>query len=165
MEHTLQILYEFVRDGVLGRYAIGGAMGATFYVEPLLTFDLVVFVILPQSAGGLLTLAPLYDALRQRGYEEEGECVNIEGVPVQFIPAFNPLLEEALKEAREIAYENTSARVLSAEHLVAICVQTGREKDRQRVRLFVDEGELDTARLDAILARHGLTEKWILWTS
>ena len=165
MEHTLQILNELVRDGVLGRYAIGGAMGATFYVEPLLTFDLDVFVILPQSPGGLLTLAPLYDALRQRGYEEEGECVNIEGVPVQFLPAFNPLLEEALKEAHEIAYEKTPARVLSAEHLVAICVQTGRDKDRQRVRLFVDEGELDTARLDAILARHGLTEKWTQWTS
>ena len=27
------------------RYAIGGAIGATFYVEPLLTFDLDVFVV------------------------------------------------------------------------------------------------------------------------
>ena len=34
-------------------------MGATFYVEPLLTFDLDIFVLLPGTAGGLLTLAPL----------------------------------------------------------------------------------------------------------
>ena len=43
MERTLQVLNQLERDGVLGRYAIGGALGATFYVEPLLTFDLDVF--------------------------------------------------------------------------------------------------------------------------
>ena len=59
------------RDGVFTRYAIAGAMAATFYVEPLLTFDLDVFVVLPQAPGGLLTLAPLYDALRARGYSEQ----------------------------------------------------------------------------------------------
>ena len=165
MERTLQILNELEREGVLGRYAIGGAMGATFYVEPLLTFDLDVFVILPETAGGLLTLAPLYAALRQHGYAEEGDCVNIEGVPVQFLPAFNSLLEEALAEAREIFYEQTPTRVLRAEHLVAICVQTGRDKDRQRVRLFLDEATLDPAALDAVFARHNLTEKWKQWTN
>ena len=41
----------------------------------------------PGTAGGLLTLAPLYAALRARGFVEEDECVNIEGVPVQFLPA------------------------------------------------------------------------------
>jgi hypothetical protein len=89
MEQTLQILNELERAGVLGRYAIGGAMGATFYVEPVLTYDLDVFVVLPQTPGGLLTLAPLYQALRKRGYTEEGDCVNIAGVPVQFLPAYN----------------------------------------------------------------------------
>ena len=101
MKRTLQVLNELERSGVLGRYAIAGAMGATFYVEPLLTFDLDVFVILPQGAGGLLSLAPLYDALRAKGYTEDWECVLIEGVPVQFLPAHNALLEEALAEARE----------------------------------------------------------------
>src|SRR5215475_129967 len=101
MKRTLEILNALEGDRVMSRYAIGGAMGATFYVEPLLTFDLDVFVLLPQTTGGLLTLAPLYEALRARGYAEEGECVNIEGVPVQFLPAYNSLLEEALREASE----------------------------------------------------------------
>src|SRR3972149_3442222 len=118
MKRTLQILNELERGGVIERYAIGGAMGATFYVEPLLTFDLDVFVILPQSAAGLLSLTPLYEALRARGYAEEGECVLIEGVPVQFLPAYNALLEEALAEARETTYEDTHTRVLRAEHLL-----------------------------------------------
>src|SRR5881296_157733 len=154
METTLQVLNDVERAGVVSRYAIGGAMGAMFYVEPVLTFDLDVFVLLPQSAGGLLTLAPLYEALRARGYAEEGECVNIEGVPVQFLPAYNALLEEALAEARETLYETTPTRVLRVEHLLAIALQTGRDKDRERVRLLREQAPLDRDELAGILARH-----------
>ena len=77
-------------------------MGATFFVEPLLTFDLDIFVLLPDTASGLLTLELLYAVLRGRGYEEEAECVSIEGVPVQFLPVYNALLEEALREAIDV---------------------------------------------------------------
>ena len=96
MEKTLQVLDALERDGIISRYAIGGAMAATFYAEPILTLDLDIFVVLPETAGGLLTLTPLYNDLRRRGYPEEGECVLIEGIPVQFLPAYNALLEEAL---------------------------------------------------------------------
>lgn len=165
MKRTLEILNALEREGVISRYAIGGAMGATFYVEPLLTFDLDVFVLLPQTPGGLLTLTPLYDALRGRGYAEEGECVNIEGVPVLFLPAYNALLEEALGEARETAYDQTPSRVLRAEHLVAICLQTGRDKDRERVRVFREQAALDLTYLAAVLKRHELEAKWKAWTT
>ena len=59
MKRTLQVLNELERDGVVERYAIGGAMGATFYVGPLLTFDLDVFVIFPQDASAMLSLTAL----------------------------------------------------------------------------------------------------------
>lgn len=165
MERTLQVLNALEHDGLLVRYAIGGAMGATFYVEPVLTFDLDIFVVLPETAGGLLTLELLYDALRARGYTEEGECVNIEGIPVQFLPAYNPLLEEALAEARETFYENTPTRVLRAEHLAAIAVQTGRDQDRLRVRLLLEQASLDREYLAAVLARHHLEAGWKRWTT
>lgn len=165
MERTLQVLNVLERDGVLSRYAIGGAMGATFYVEPLLTFDLDVIVLLPETKSGLLTLAPLYDALRAKGYQEEGECVLIEGVPVQFLPAYNALLEEALREASETQYERTPTRVLRVEHLLAICLQTGRAKDRERVRLLRDQATLDHEYLHAVLHRHGLEGRWKEWTA
>jgi len=164
MKYTLQVLNELERDGVLDRYAIGGAMGATFYVEPLLTFDLDVFVALPRSASDLLSLTPLYEALRARGYAEEGECVLIEGVPVQFLPAYNALPEEALREARDTSYEETPTRVVRAEHLIAICLQTGRDKDRERVRIFREQAELDLSYLADVLQCHGLEGKWKQWT-
>jgi len=165
VKRTLQVLNEMERDGVFTRYAIGGAMGATFYTEPLLTFDLDVFVVLPQTPGGLLTLAPLYDALRARGYsEQENECIRIEGVPVQFLPAYNALLEEALKEAQEIMYEDVPARVLRSEHLLAICLQAGRSKDRERVRILREQAKLDQNFLADVLRRHQLEDKCKLWT-
>ena len=156
MEKTLQVLNDLERAGVVIRYAIGGAMGATFYVEPVLTFDLDVFLVLPGTSGGLLTLSPLYEALRELGYREEKECVNIEGIPVQFLPAYNALVEEALAEAREMMYEGTPTRVLRAEHLLAIALQTGRAKDRERVRLLREQASLDADYLATLLARHGL---------
>jgi len=164
MKRTLQVLNELERGGVIERYAIGGAMGATFYVEPLLTFDLDVFVVLPPNVGDLISLAPLYEALRARGYAEEGECVLIEGVPVQFLPAYNALLEEALMEARETSYEDALTKVVRAEYLVAICLQTGRDKDRERVHIFREQAELDMGYLAGVLQRHGLEGKWKQWT-
>ena len=165
MEKTLQVLNALERDGIVRRYAIGGAMAATFYAEPVLTFDLGIFVILPQAAGGLLSLAPVYEELRRRGYAEEGECVNIKGVPVQFLPAYNALLEEGLLHAREIVYEQTATRVLRAEHLAAVAVQTGRERDRQRVRLLMEQAPMDREYLAGVLARHGLEARWREWTT
>jgi hypothetical protein len=50
------------------------------------------------------------------------------------------LLEEALKEARDTSYEEVPTRVVRAEHLIAICLQTGRDKDRERVRLLRSGG-------------------------
>jgi len=139
-------------------------MAATFYTEPFLTFDLDVFVVMPQTTGGLLTLAPLYDALRARGYsEQENECIIIEGVPVQFLPAYNALLEEALKEAQGIMYEDVPARVLRSEHLLAICLQTGRSKDRERVRILREQAKLDQNFLADVLRRYQLEDKWKLW--
>ena len=165
MQRTLQILNELEQSGAMSRYAIGDAMGAIFYIEPLLTFDLDIFVLLPQTKGGLLTLAGLYDALRAKGYVEEDECVIIEGVPVQFRPAYNELLEEALREARDTLYEGTPTRMLRAEHLAAICVQTGRDKDRERARLLREQTVLDQSYLAGILVRHGLEGKWKEWMS
>lgn len=165
MQATLQVLNELERQDILTRYAIGGAVGAIFYMEPFLTYDLDVFLTLPQTAGGLLTLAPLYEALRARGYLAEGECVLIEGMPVQFLPAYNPLLEEALAEARETPYAQTLTRVLRPEHLVAIMLQTGRDKDRQRFSTFLQEAALDSHYLQAVLDRHRLSERFGVWTS
>jgi hypothetical protein len=79
---------------------------------------------------------------------------------VQFLPAYNLLLEEALTEARMTNYDTTPTRVLRAEHLIAICLQTGRDKDIDRVRLFTKEAAFDMEYLIEVLKRHGLEDAW-----
>ena len=163
METTLQVLNGMERAGVIRRYAIGGAVGAIFYMEPVLTYDLDIFVELPTAGSGLLSLSQVYDYLRAQGYAEERECFNIKGVPVQFLPAFNPLIKEAVAEARDTTFEQTPTRVLRAEHLVAIMLQTGRSKDRERLASFVAEVPLNEAYLAGVLERHSLAAKWQEW--
>jgi len=49
---------------------------------------------------------------------------------------------------------------LSAEHLTAIMLETGRPKDHARLIQFFEFNAFDRAVLERIVARHGLTAKW-----
>lgn len=160
MEKTLQVLNRLEADGVIERYAIGGAIAATFYVEPVSTFDLDVFFVFNEQANDLVLLAPIYEYLAALGYQSAGEAVEIEGWPVQFLPAFNPLLEESLAEAADIRFKDIPTRVMRAEHLVAVMLQTGRAKDYSRILQFLEEDAVELPLLASVLARHGLTKQW-----
>jgi hypothetical protein len=148
-------------DEVIGSYAIGGAVAATFYLEPVATLDIDVFVSL-QGGGDrpLISLTPIYDYLLARGHKAEKEYIVIEGWPVQFLPPGNALVEEALAQAIETDVEGVRTRVMTAEHLTAIALQTGRAKDFARILQFIESGSIETDKLEAILKRHGLVAKW-----
>jgi hypothetical protein len=163
MKKALEVVNILEKEGIIGRYAIGGAMAAVFYAEPVSTFDVDIFVTFTPTASGLISLSPLYEALARRGYRESGEYVEIEGIPVQFLPAYNALIEEALAEAVDVMYGTTPTRVLRAEYLIAIALQTGRPKDRGRVEMLRTQTPLDIAMLDTILAHYGLKRKWETW--
>ena len=148
-------------DGIIGNYAIGGAVGATFYLEPMATLDIDVFVSLQQPPGSsLISLTPIYNYLTARGFKAEQEYIVIGGWPVQFLPPGNALVEEALALAVETEVEGVRTRVMTAEHLAAIALQTGRAKDAARLLQFIESGTLDADKLDGILGRHGLIAKW-----
>ena len=161
MKATLEVVNLMEAEGVIGKYAIAGAVGATFYLEPSATLDIDIIVALPKAQGSsLITLRPIYDYLASHGYKAEKEYVVIEGWPVQFLPPSSALEEEALQEATETEVEGVCTRVISAEHLAAMALKTSRAKDFARILQFVESGVLDADRLDQILKRHGLLEKW-----
>lgn len=161
MKATLEVINRMRTEGVIGKYAIGGAVGATFYLEPSATLDIGVFVSLQTMPGSvLIAVAPVYTYLTSHGYKTEGEYIVIEGWPVQFLPPVDALTEEALEQAIETEVEGIRTWVMTAEHLVAIALKTGRPKDYARILQFIESGILDTSRLNSILSRHGLLEKW-----
>src|SRR5437868_1058386 len=152
MEKTLAVINQMVAEGIIDAYAIGGAVGATFYLEPAATLDIDIFISFKQ-AGLLISLSPFYDYLKLRGYVEKDEHILIEGWPVQFLPAGNLLLEEALRSAIETLLGETPTRVMTAEHLAAIALQTGRSKDFFRIQRFIEEGAIEIDRFEEILKR------------
>ena len=160
MEKTLKILNQLEKKGIVNRYAIGGGVAALFYAEPVLTYDMDVFVFLSAKESGLAVLSPLYDHLRKLGYREDKEHVVIEGIPVQFIPAYNALVEEAVREAKQVPYKDVKAKVLRPEYLTALMLQTGRPKDKMRLTLFLQQARMNRQTLTKIIHRHGLKEKW-----
>jgi hypothetical protein len=159
MRLALEAINNLEQARLIRKAAIGGAMGATFYLEPVSTFDLDIFVLFDEEPL-ILTLTPIYDFLRARGHVPKGDAILIGDWPVQFLPAATPLLKEAVEKASLLDYEGVPARVMSAEHLMAIAVQTGRAKDHARLLAFVEAGVADPARLDDILFRHELDTAW-----
>lgn len=161
IKEVLTTINQMQSDGIIDRYAIGGAVGATFYLEPIATLDVDIFVAFRPEPGKLLASPqPLIDYLVARGCRMEGEYVIIADWPVQFLPPPTPLVEEALSEGVSFDVEGVPTRVFSAEHLACIALELGRPKDKARLLQFIEAGVLDPARLEAILVRHHLSDKW-----
>ena len=161
IKEVLATINQMQADGIIDRYAIGGAVGATFYLEPIATLDVDIFVAFRSEPGQLLVSPqPLIDYLTDRGCRTEGEYLIIADWPVQFLPPPTPLAEEALSEAIPFDVEGVPTHVFSAEHLACIALELGRPKDKARLLQFIEAGVLDPARLEAILSRHQLSDKW-----
>jgi hypothetical protein len=160
MEQTLKVLNGLTGSGLVEQYAIGGAMAAFFYSEAVVTEDLDAFILVNQPASNLVTLSPIYAFLKSRGATEHREHLLVAGTLLQLIPAYDPLTEEAVRQAVDRQVGQTGTRVLTAEHLIAIALKTGRAKDHARVATLLEEAAIDTARLTDILERHQLLEHW-----
>ena len=160
MKETLELINQMQADGVIGKYAIGGAVGAMLYLEPAATLDVDVFVALPTSSGDLLSLAPLYEYLKARGCTVQEAHIVIGGWPVQFISPNDELEREAVAAAETAELDGTQTRIMRAEHLVAIALRTGRLKDHTRILQFLEQEAVDRTKLEAVIEKHGLRAKW-----
>lgn len=160
VEEAVRIANDMKAKGVIGTYAIGGAMAVNFYTEPTVTKDIDFFVFLPEPEGKVITMQPLYAYFRERGYPIGDVWVYIGRVPIQFIPTYDGLTEEALREAVDAVCGKTPTRVFRIEHCLAVMTQLLRPKDKVRILLVLDQVKIDFPRLEGILRRHGLWEKW-----
>src|SRR5438094_9315481 len=93
IEEVIVMLNQMERDGVTTRYAIGGAVGATFYVEPVRTLDVHGFITFqPQPGSMLISPSALFDYLKGFDCKMEDDDIAIRGWPAQFLPPRRPLL-------------------------------------------------------------------------
>jgi hypothetical protein len=161
IQEVIRAINQMLADRVIDRYAIGEAVGATFYLEPVATIDVDVFVTFKSAPGSLLVSPqPIFDYLKAHGGAVQGEYIVLAEWPVQFLPTTSPLVEEALAQALTLDAGGVPAQVFSAEHLAAIALQTGRSKDKARLLQFLESGVLNTQKFGELVTRHGLSDSW-----
>ena len=163
IKETISIINQMQVDGVIGQYALGGAVGAALYrVEVDATDDVDVFVVLRPFPGRLLvSLDPIHEYLQAQGcpLDLEGNSI-VAGWKVQFLPADKPLLKAALQQSIEKHVDEVPVRVFTLEHLAAIALQLGRPKDKIRLPRFLESEDFQESRFSTILEKHGLLEAW-----
>lgn len=170
IKETIAVINQMRADDQIGQYAIGGAVAATFYLEPIDTQDVDVFISLEAPAGqSLVSIAPIYAYLQALGHQvnSKGDVV-ISGWPVQFLPVGgNPLLKEALEHSVLKDIDGVPVQVFSAEYLMAIALGLGRAKDKLRLTQFLESSpstepkkRFDETLLDSILQKHDLSDQW-----
>ena len=66
---ALAVVNQPKAEGFIFAYAVGGAVGALFYIEPTQTQDIDVFVHLNPAPGSLLvSLEPVHGRLKELGF-------------------------------------------------------------------------------------------------
>ena len=150
MKETIEVLNRMQADGIIGLYAIGGAVGATFYLEPVATMDIDVFVSFQQSADSpLISLSPMFDYLKKMGCETRGEYVVIGGWPVQFLP---PADAWRRRVGSGVEQRSKGCQPRDMPHLLPRC---GRSRQgSRRTKIWNQACWMPEA--DAILTRYGL---------
>jgi hypothetical protein len=159
MQEALRVLNQLVSDGVIEAYAIGRAIGASFYIDALQTEDIDAFIFFPEPPSGLFLITPIYEALSAQGGVIEREYVRFGSWPLQILTDATPLLTEAIQQAVDVTFHGVQTRLFRAEHLCAVALQTGRVKDYARVSMFLERGAVDQDALAGLAERYELLDR------
>ena len=78
IKEAIQTINRMQSDGVIERYAIGDAVGAIFYLEPVATLDIDIFVEFQTEPGSrIVSLEHIFKYLGNHGCRMEGDYVVI----------------------------------------------------------------------------------------
>jgi len=159
MIRVARLLNDMVQTGVLADYAVFGAVAQMRYAEAVTTLDADILVAVPEP-DTLDVLSPIYAFCRQRGYRSEGEAIRVGDWPVQFIPAFSPLTEAAIREAEMGDVDGAPLRVVRADYLAVIALSVGRAKDFARVIALREAAAVTDEQIAELAAKHNLVSAW-----
>jgi hypothetical protein len=162
MKEVAKLLEDLKASGVIRDYALFGAVAQMRYTEPVATLDADVLVLLSDDTG-LDVLAPIYNFCRKRGHVPQGEAIRVGNWPVQFVPTFSLLTEEAVREAEIGEIGGIPVRVISAIHLAVIALSVGRTKDHLRILALIEAGGVHEEELQKLAVQHKLAAQWAVF--
>jgi hypothetical protein len=157
---TLELINQLEREEIIQKPTIGGSIALMYYAQPVKTDDLDVFCYIPNREL-LIDLGPIYRRLEELGCKINNLYVNVKGVDVQFlVPANEPLVEEALANAAPVSIDNVTTHIFEYEYALAVKAEANRAKDWAHIATAVESAAPNKEKLDAILSKYGLLEKW-----
>lgn len=157
---ALELINQLEQEGIIEKPTIGGSIAIMYYAQPVKTDDLDVFCFIPNQ-GLLIDLGPIYNRLEKLGCKVKDLYINIRGVDVQFlVPANQPLVEEALENAAAVTIDNVKTHIFEYEYALAVKAQASRPKDWAHITTAVESAAPNKDKLDAILLKYDLLEKW-----
>lgn len=159
MDEVARLLNEMVEAGIITSYAIFGAVAQMRYTEAVVTMDADILVAV-REPDALDVLSPIYGFCRERGYLPEGEAIRVGDWPVQFIPAFSKLTEEAILDAETGDLDGIPLRVVRADYLAVIALSVGRAKDFARVLALRESNAVTDPEITDLAAQHDLAHAW-----
>ena len=159
MKEVAQLLNEMLEKSIISNYAIFGAVAQMRYTEAVMTMDMDILVALPQDAG-LDILSGIHAFCRTRGYLPEGDAICVGDWPVQFIPAFSLLTEDAMLNAEPADLDDISVRVVTPAYLAIIALSVGRSKDYARILALVEEGVVGKEDIKKLSEKYDMVDAW-----
>jgi predicted nucleotidyltransferase len=139
MIKALRTINNLKNAGLIKDYAIGGGYALNYYLEPILTFDLDIFILLDTEKD----YSALYEYFRSKRYKIENVYIVIGDLPVQFLPSYiSPLVEEAIKKAKRIKMRGMYAKILRVEYLIATLLMAFRPKDKMVIPQLLEQADM-----------------------
>lgn len=152
-------LNALVEEKVVEKYAVCGGTAALFYAETTFTYDIDIFVFLPQSSF-LVDIGPIYRWAEKQGFEAKDEYLMIYGVPVQILVAGEGLEVEAVNNANWLDYDGVLVPVVAPEYLILMYLKVASPKRRGRAFDLLEIELLDRDLLKDLIERFDLGEVW-----
>ena len=148
-EKVIKRLNRLKETGVIKDYAIGGAHAVAYYLEPIKTLDLDIFILIESDQE-------FYDFrsyIRKSGFKMSGTHVMIDDTPVHFLPgSMDPFINKAVRKAKRIKVGGIPTKVLSVEYLIVSLLMAFRLKDKMVIPDLLELA--DEEELTAIINRY-----------
>ena len=137
---AIRSLNDLKRRRVIRDYVVFGAVAAAAYLEPVLTQDLDIIVLVD-------TDEEFWETYRRVGEVSQGlDGMHhlLGGRPVQMFPStLKPIYQDTMARARRTRIGNVRVKVASPEHLVLLALEAFRYKDRLRISELLQISSVD----------------------
>lgn len=159
---VIEVLDDMRERSIIGKYAIGGAVAAILYDEPISTVDLdIFFVSAKPTTSPILDMSPIYDYCRTEGFSFDHEFIDIYGWLVQFVEGSNKKLWlDAINNSRILKVADVEVPVIAPEYLLVMWILAGREKDFDKIGRLLRGELVNTEEFRELVDRYGFESEW-----